>query len=117
IQKKERGVSHAQGRCFSITTGKADVETTMDNDRVSTIIKKILIPFLFVVFIFGCATVAKGPLKPDEVRLIDLKIIETGDKGGNGKLYKAIVSYQHGDKIKPEDIRSACTTWTWLWKT
>jgi hypothetical protein len=85
----------------------------MRNQRVN--LRKITI--LLVFFIFGCATILKSPLKPDEVRLTDLKIIETGDKGGNGKLYKAIVSYQHGEKIKPEDIRSACNTLTWLWKT
>lgn len=89
----------------------------MDNHRVNTIIKKIFIPFLFVVFILGCATVPRGPLKPDEVRLIDLKIIETGDKSGNVKLYKAIIAYQHGEKIGPGDIKSVCTTWIWLWKT
>jgi hypothetical protein len=89
----------------------------MDNDRVNTIIKKILILFLFVAFIFGCATVPKGPLKPDEVRLIDLKIVETGDKGGDGKLYQAIIGYRHGEKTGSGDIKSVCTTWTWLWKT
>jgi hypothetical protein len=89
----------------------------LDNHMVNTNIKKIFIPFLFVFFIFGCATIPKGPLKPDEVRLIDLKIIETGDKTGHGKFYKAIVGYRHGEKVKPENIRSACTTWTWLWKT
>jgi len=85
----------------------------MPNQKIT--MRKIAI--LLVFFFFACATILKGPLKPDEVRLTELKIIETGDKGGGGKLYKAMVSYQHGEKIKPGDITSACTTWTWLWKT
>jgi hypothetical protein len=97
--------------------GKEVTETIMDHAMVNTNKRKILILLLFVFFIFGCATVPKGPLKPDEVRLIDLKIIETGDKSGDVMLYKAIIGYQHGEKIKPENIRSACSTWTWLWKT
>ena len=75
----------------------------------------ILLPLVF--FIFACATIPKGPLKPDEVRLVGLKIIETGEKSINGKLYKAIIGYQHGEKTGAGDIKSACTTWTWLWET
>jgi hypothetical protein len=89
----------------------------MDNTIVNTNARKILIPLLFVFFIFGCATILKGPLKPDEVRLTDLKIIETGEKSREGKHYKAIIGYQHGEKTGPGDIKSACTTWTWLWET
>ncbi|OGP53637.1 MAG: hypothetical protein A2Y65_04800 [Deltaproteobacteria bacterium RBG_13_52_11] len=84
----------------------------MGNARMKKIFMVILLVFLFL----GCATIPQGPLKSDEVRLTDLKIIETGDSG-NGKLYKAIVRYQHGEKIRPEDIRAACTTWDWSWKT
>jgi hypothetical protein len=89
----------------------------MDNRIAHTNIRKILILLLFVFFILGCATTPKGPLKPDEVRLVDLKIIETGEKSRNGKLYKAIIRYQHGEKAGAGDIKSACTTWTWLWET
>ena len=81
------------------------------------IVKKIFIPFLFVLFMFGCATVSKGPLQPDEVRLVDIKIVETGDKGADGKFYKASIGYRHGEKAGPRDIKTVCTTWTWLWKT
>lgn len=89
----------------------------MDNRIPHTNIRKILILLLFVFFILGCATIPKGPLKSDEVRLVDLKIIETGEKSINGKLYKAIIGYQHGEKAGAGDIKSACTTWTWLWET
>jgi len=87
----------------------------MYNQRVD--ISKIASPLILVFFIFGCATILKGSLKPDEVRLVDLKIIETGGKAGDGKLYKAIVGYRHGEKAGPGNIRSACITWTWRWKT
>jgi hypothetical protein len=90
---------------------------TMDSTIVNTNVKKRTILLMFVLFIFGCATILKSPLKPDEVRLADLKIIETGDKSGDGKLYKAIIAYQHGEKTGPGDIKSVCTTWTWLWET
>jgi hypothetical protein len=89
----------------------------MDNTIGNTNAKKRIIPLLFVFFIFGCATILKAPLKPDEVRLTDLKIIETGEKSRDGKLYKAIIGYQHGEKTGPGDIESVCTTWTWLWET
>jgi len=89
----------------------------MINRIAHTNIRKILILLLFVFFILGCATIPKGPLKSDEVRLIDLKIIEIGDKGVDGKLYKAIIGYQHGEKTGPGDIKSACTTLIWLWET
>jgi len=89
----------------------------MDNRIAHTNIRKILILLLYVFFILGCATIPRGPLKPDEVRLVDLKIIETGEKSRDGKLYKAIIGYQHGEKTGPGDIKSACTTWTWLWET
>ena len=56
-------------------------------------------------------------MKPDEVRLVDLKIIETGEKSRDGKLYKAIIGYQHGKKAGAGDIKFACTTWIWLWET
>jgi hypothetical protein len=51
------------------------------------------------------------------VRLVDLKIVETGAQTGKSKLFKAIMGYRHGDKIKLENIRSACLTLSWLWKT
>jgi hypothetical protein len=89
----------------------------MDNRIPHTNIRKILILLLFVFFILGCATIPKGPLKSDEVRLVDLKIIETGEKSINGKLYKAIIGYQHGEKTGPGYIKAACTTWTWRWET
>jgi hypothetical protein len=91
--------------------------TIMDNTMADPTKRKILILLLFFFFIFGCTTIPKGPLKPDEVRLTDLKIVETGDKMGNGKLYKAIIGYQHGEKTGPGDITSACTSWSWLWET
>ncbi len=72
---------------------------------------------MLVLFIFGCATIPKGPLKQDEVRLTSLKIIETGEKSRDGKLYKAVIGYKHGEKTGSGDIKSACTTWTWLWET
>ncbi len=97
--------------------GKEAAEIVMDNTIVNTNAKKRTILLIFVLFIFGCATIPKGPLKPDEVRLTDLKIIMTGEKGRDGKLYKAIIRYKHGEKTGPEDIKSACTTWTWLWET
>jgi hypothetical protein len=78
--------------------------------------RKIFMVILLVLLMWGCATIPKGPLKPDEVRLTDLQIIETGDSG-NGKFYQAIVRYQHGERIGPDDIRLACTTWNWSWKT
>jgi hypothetical protein len=89
----------------------------MDNTIINANAKKIIILLLFVFFIFGCATIPRGPLKPDEVRLVDLRIVEIGSKVGDSKLYKAIIGYQHGEKTGPGDIKSACTTWTWLWKT
>ncbi len=89
----------------------------MNIRMVHTNAKKSIILLIFVLFIFGCATIPKGPLKPDEVRLVDLKIIETGEKSRDGKLYKAIIGYQHGQKAGPGDIKSACTTLAWLWET
>ena len=89
----------------------------MHTPRVNAYMRKVSILLPLVFFIFACATIPKGPLKPDEVRLIDLKIIETGGKAGDGKLYKAIVGYRHGEKTGPGNIKSACTTWTWRWKT
>ena len=89
----------------------------MDNRIAHTNIRKILILLLFIFFILGCATIPKGTLKPYEVRLVDLKIIETGEKSRDGKLYKAIIGYQHGKKAGAGDIKFACTTWTWLWET
>jgi len=83
----------------------------MDNRIAHTNIRKVLILLLFIFFILGCATIPKGPLKPDEVRLVDLKIIETGEKNRDGKLYKAIIGYQYGEKAGPGTIKSACTTW------
>ena len=78
--------------------------------------RRIFILLLLAFFVFGCATIPKGPLQPAEVRLTALKIIETGNKE-EGKLYKAIIQYQRGGRIAPADIRSACTTWTWFWVT
>lgn len=68
--------------------------------------------FLALVLLAGCATTPKGPLQPDEVRLTKAKIIET-TTGGTRKNYRAIIEYQHGEKIKPDDIRLSCTTWYW----
>jgi hypothetical protein len=89
----------------------------MDKKVVNTNAKKVVLLLLFVFYIFGCATIPKGPLKPDEVRLIDLKIVETGDNMGKGKFYKAIIRYQHGEKTGPGEITSACTSWSWLGET
>ena len=100
-----------------MTSNNSQNETTMDNDNVRMIVKKIFIPFLFVLFIFGCVTVPKGPLKPDEVRLTNITIIETGNKGEEGKLYRAIIAYQHGEKTGLEDVKTVCISWSWLWKT
>jgi hypothetical protein len=70
---------------------------------------------LLVYLMLGCATIPSSPLQPDEVRLTDLKIIKTGFHGGErGSTYKVIIRYQHGKKIAPGNITSACTTLTWL---
>ena len=70
---------------------------------------------LLVFLLLGCATIPQGPVQPDEVRLVDLKISKTGaQSGGRGSSYKAIIGYQHGEKIVPGNITSACTTWIWL---
>ena len=87
------------------------------SSKVNTNAKKRTILLMFVLFSFGCATIPKGPLKPDEVRLTNLKIIETGEKSRGGKLYRAVIGYKHGEKTGSGDIKSACTTWTWLWET
>ena len=71
-----------------------------------------LIPLLASLLLEGCVTVPKGPLQPDEVRLTKAIIIET-TTDATRKNYNAIIEYQHGEKIKPEDIRMACTTWYW----
>jgi hypothetical protein len=97
--------------------GEKAAEIAMDNTIVNTNVKKRVILLIFVLFIFGCETIPKGPLEPDEVRLTNLKIIETGEKSRNGKLYKAIIRYRHEEKTGPGNIKSACTTWTWLWET
>jgi len=76
-----------------------------------------LILFLAIIALWGCATVPKGPLQTDEVRLTDLRIIELGDKGKKEKFYRAIIKYQRGERIKPEDIYLVCTTWYWDKKT
>jgi hypothetical protein len=89
----------------------------MDKKAVKANAKRVILLLLFVFYIFGCTTIPKGPLKRDEVRLTDLKIIETGDNIGNGKFYKAIINYQRGEKTGPGNITSACTSWSWLWET
>jgi hypothetical protein len=89
----------------------------MGHTMVNIKVKKWTILIVFVLFFFGCSTIRKGPLKPEEVRLTDLKIIETGKKGSDGKLYKAIIDYKHGEKTDPRDIKSACITWVWFWDT
>lgn len=89
----------------------------MDTQLLNRSFRKILIVILLVFPILGCATIPKGPLKSDEVRLTDLTIIETGDKGKGVKFYKAIIKYQHGEKISSEDIVLSCTTLTWYWQT
>jgi hypothetical protein len=89
----------------------------MGNRMVNTNVKKWTLLLVFVLFFFGCSTIPKGPLKPDEVRLTDLKIIETDKKGSVGKLYKAFIGYKHGEKTDLGDIKSACITWTWFWET
>lgn len=71
-----------------------------------------IILFFIISALSGCATSPTGPLQPDEVRLIKLKIVET-TTGITRKNYKAIIEYQHGERIKPDDIRLACTTWYW----
>jgi len=75
-------------------------------------ILSFLIPLLASLLLEGCVTVPKGPLQPDEVRLTKAKIIET-TTGATRKYYKAIIDYQHGEKIKPDDIKFSCTTWYW----
>jgi hypothetical protein len=87
----------------------------MDIQRKNAHMRRIFILPLLVFFMFGCATIPKGPLRPDEVRLTALKIIETGNTE-EGKRYKAIIQYQRGGRIAPADIESACTTLTWFWK-
>jgi hypothetical protein len=73
-----------------------------------------IILFFVISALSGCVTTPKGPLQPDEVRLIKLKIVETTTgKKHSAKNYKAIIEYQHGMRIKPDDIRLACTTWYW----
>lgn len=75
-----------------------------------------LILFSTQIALLGCATVPKGPLQPDEVRVTKVKIIETERKAGVGK-YKAIIEYRHGEEVTPEDIYLACTTWHYQIKT
>lgn len=70
-----------------------------------------IILFFVISVLSGCAKTPTGPLQTDEVRLINLKIVETTT--GTPKGYKAIIEYQHGERIKPDDIRLACTTWYW----
>ncbi len=69
-----------------------------------------LILFLAIITLWGCATLPKGPLKTDEVRLTDLRIIDLGDKDKKENYYRAIIKYQRGERIKPEDIYLICTT-------
>lgn len=76
---------------------------------------KLSIMMLLVFLMLGCATIPQRLVQGDEVRLTDLNIIKTGVQSGErGSTYKAIIRYQHGEKITPRDIASACTTWTWL---
>jgi hypothetical protein len=78
--------------------------------------RKIFVLSLLVFIVFGCATIPKGPLQSDEMRLIALGIAETGNKEGGGKLYKATIQYQHGNRISPAAISSVCTSWNWFWE-
>jgi hypothetical protein len=88
----------------------------MDIQRKNAPMRRIFILSLLLFFVFGCATIPKGQLRSDEVRLTALTIIETGNKE-EGKFYKAIIQYQRGGRIAPADVRSACTTLTWFWNT
>lgn len=76
------------------------------------IFKDCIILFFAILALLGCTTTPKGPLQPDEVRLTKLRIVET-TTGITRKNYKAIIEYQRGEGIKPDDIRLACTTWYW----
>jgi hypothetical protein len=87
----------------------------MDIHRGDASMRKIFIPSLIIFFMFGCATIPKGPLRSDEVRLTALKIIETDNKE-EGKLYKAFIEYRHGAGVVPAQIASVCTTWSWFWE-
>lgn len=68
--------------------------------------------FLAITTLLGCATIPKGPLQPDEVRLTKARIIETTTVGTRQN-YRAVIEYQRGERIKPNDIRLVCTTWYW----
>jgi hypothetical protein len=67
------------------------------------------------VFILSCATIPTGPLQSDEVRLTNLKIVETQIESQTKPSYSAsaVIEYQHGGIIKSKDIASVCTTLIW----
>jgi len=65
------------------------------------------------VFILSCATIPTGSLQSDEVRLTNLKIVETQIESQTKPSYSAVIEYQHGGRIKAKDIASVCTTLFW----
>jgi hypothetical protein len=79
----------------------------------TTHLKKIFILSLLVFVVSGCATMPKGSLRPDEVRLVALDIAQTGGKGEETRPYKATIKYQHGGRVGPAAITSSCATKSW----
>lgn len=75
-----------------------------------TRMKKVLIWTFLLFCTFGCSTIPKGPLMPDEVRLINLTITEIGHREEGGKHYKGVAEYQRGEKVRPEEINETCLT-------
>lgn len=65
------------------------------------------------VFILSCATILTGRLQSDEVRLTNLKIVETQIESQTKPSYSEVIEYQHGGIIKSKDIASVCTTLIW----
>ncbi len=69
--------------------------------------KKNLIFAVLLSLIIACSTIPKGPLQPDELRLVSLTLTEIGPRKEGGKNYKATIEYQKGERVRPEEIKEA----------
>ena len=69
--------------------------------------KKNLIFVALLSFMVACSTIPKGSLQSDELRLVNLTLTEIGPRKEGGKNYQAMIEYQKGERVKPEEIKEA----------